>query len=198
MSSEGGDAGATCGEARRGGPAADQRHTWEESDPLGSQGRPPADSEEEPQPGEEDEEDDGEKGDNGGNTSSEEGAVGGRADKAQGMNSTCSSETCIPTPSCRICFQGAEQVFLLGLLSASVCTSHPSPARPQPKVKVSMLSPDWLTAAARLIRGDVKLLSGCLLLIGCLLVSADEASSVWVDHGRSSSCNGFPILCLND
>lgn len=47
---------------------------------------------------------------NGGDFSSEEGVVGGRCCKAQAMHSNCSSETCIPTPSCRICFQGAEQV----------------------------------------------------------------------------------------
>ncbi|KAM3866114.1 E3 ubiquitin-protein ligase MARCHF11 [Diretmus argenteus] len=37
----------------------------------------------------------------------------GRCCKTQTMHSTCSSETCIPTPSCRICFQGAEQGDLL-------------------------------------------------------------------------------------
>uniref|UniRef100_A0A3B3U268 Membrane associated ring-CH-type finger 11 n=1 Tax=Poecilia latipinna TaxID=48699 RepID=A0A3B3U268_9TELE len=112
MSAEEGDAGPACGEAA-GAPAAQQRLTWEESDPLGSQGRPQPDGEEEPQPGEdEEEEEEAEKisgEENGGNTSSEEGAVGGRCGKTQAMPSTCSSETCIPTPSCRICFQGAEQ-----------------------------------------------------------------------------------------
>uniref|UniRef100_A0A672FYH4 RING-type E3 ubiquitin transferase n=1 Tax=Salarias fasciatus TaxID=181472 RepID=A0A672FYH4_SALFA len=49
----------------------------------------------------------------GGNISSEDGAVGGRSCKAPAMHSNCSSETCIPTPSCRICFQGAEQGDLL-------------------------------------------------------------------------------------
>ncbi|XP_072567261.1 E3 ubiquitin-protein ligase MARCHF11 [Paramormyrops kingsleyae] len=34
-------------------------------------------------------------------------------DKAGTLQSDCSSETCIPTPSCRICFQGAEQGQLL-------------------------------------------------------------------------------------
>uniref|UniRef100_A0A147AYW4 RING-type E3 ubiquitin transferase n=1 Tax=Fundulus heteroclitus TaxID=8078 RepID=A0A147AYW4_FUNHE len=119
MSTEGGDAGPACGE-EEGAPAASQRHTWkQESDPLRSQGRPQPDGQEEPQPGEEDEEQEEEEeaegracaADSGGNTSSEEGAVGGRCDKA--MHSTCSSETCIPTPSCRICFQGAEQGELL-------------------------------------------------------------------------------------
>ncbi|XP_015233804.1 E3 ubiquitin-protein ligase MARCHF11 isoform X2 [Cyprinodon tularosa] len=123
MSTEGGDAGAAWGEAR-GSPTDNKRHTWEESDPLGSQGRPQPDGQEKPQPGEDEEEeeeeeegraraaDDGKfREDNGGNTSSEEGAVGGRSDKA--IPSTCSSDTCIPTPSCRICFQGAEQGDLL-------------------------------------------------------------------------------------
>lgn len=40
----------------------------------------------------------------------EDGSVGGGSCKAQAGHSNCSSETCIPTPSCRICFQGAEQV----------------------------------------------------------------------------------------
>ncbi|KAK5614656.1 hypothetical protein CRENBAI_012773 [Crenichthys baileyi] len=127
MNAEEGDAGPACGEAKA-APTINQRHTWEESDPLGSQGRPQPGSQKEPQSGGEDEEAgeeeeavgracaaDAEKfseEDNGGNTSSEEGAMGGRSDKEQAMHSTCSSETCIPTPSCRICFQGAEQVFL--------------------------------------------------------------------------------------
>lgn len=118
MSAEEGDAGPVAGD-----PAAKQRLTWEESDPLGSQGRPQPDGEEEPQPGEDEDEEEEAEGraraadaekisgeENGGNTSSEEGAVGGRCGKTQAMPSTCSSETCIPTPSCRICFQGAEQV----------------------------------------------------------------------------------------
>ncbi|MEQ2285514.1 hypothetical protein AMECASPLE_032677 [Ameca splendens] len=119
MNAEEGDAGSACGEAKA-APTFNQRHTWEESDPLGSQGRPQPDGQKEPQSGEEDEEAEGRacaadaekfsEEDNGGNTSSEEGAVGGRSDKEQAMHSTCSSETCIPTPSCRICFQGAEQV----------------------------------------------------------------------------------------
>uniref|UniRef100_A0A8C6VV70 RING-type E3 ubiquitin transferase n=2 Tax=Nothobranchius TaxID=28779 RepID=A0A8C6VV70_NOTFU len=89
-----------------------QSHTWEES-----QGRPHPDLE--AQRGEEEEGGcgaDAEKfneEDNGGSTSGEEGAVGGRSCKAQVMHSNSSSETCIPTPSCRICFQGAEQGDLL-------------------------------------------------------------------------------------
>ncbi|KAJ3594576.1 hypothetical protein NHX12_003883 [Muraenolepis orangiensis] len=46
----------------------------------------------------------------------EEGAVGGRrsVDKfPAALHSNSSSESCIPTPSCRICFQGAEQGDLL-------------------------------------------------------------------------------------
>lgn len=119
MSTEDGDAGPACGEAS-GGSAVTRRHTWEDHEPLASQGRP--------HPGEGDDarrEDEGEEAegcgdarggnaekfnveDNGGDFSREEGAVGGRSCKT--MHSNCSSETCIPTPSCRICFQGAEQV----------------------------------------------------------------------------------------
>ncbi|XP_056452246.1 E3 ubiquitin-protein ligase MARCHF11 [Gadus chalcogrammus] len=46
----------------------------------------------------------------------EEGAMGGRlcGDKSPAaLHSSSSSESCIPTPSCRICFQGAEQGDLL-------------------------------------------------------------------------------------
>lgn len=36
--------------------------------------------------------------------------VGQSAGKAETVGSSCSNESCIPTPGCRICFQGAEQV----------------------------------------------------------------------------------------
>jgi len=32
------------------------------------------------------------------------------AGKTETVGSSCSNESCIPTPGCRICFQGAEQV----------------------------------------------------------------------------------------
>ncbi|KAG8013802.1 hypothetical protein GBF38_015974, partial [Nibea albiflora] len=121
MSTEEGEAGSACGEAR-GGTAVTHCHTWEEGEPHGSQGRPHPDDEEEGDEAEQgEEEEEGDEGDgcregrscggsNAGNiSSSEDGAVGGRSCKAQAMHSNCSSETCIPTPSCRICFQGAEQ-----------------------------------------------------------------------------------------
>uniref|UniRef100_A0A3Q0RWE9 RING-type E3 ubiquitin transferase n=1 Tax=Amphilophus citrinellus TaxID=61819 RepID=A0A3Q0RWE9_AMPCI len=130
MSTEEGEAGPACVEAS-GGTTITHRHTWEESEPHGSQGRPHPDDEDEVRGGEEGEGAEGCRegrscrdacgGDtekftvenNGGNFSSEDGAVGGRSCKAQTMHSNCSSETCIPTPSCRICFQGAEQGDLL-------------------------------------------------------------------------------------
>ncbi|XP_076003280.1 E3 ubiquitin-protein ligase MARCHF11-like [Genypterus blacodes] len=140
MSTEEGEAGPACGEeeARRGYPqggatVAPHRHTWEEGKQLGTPGHPhPHDDEEEDDEEEEEEEEEeaeqvDEEGyrerpdacgrtvrnfnvenNEGGHFSSEEGAVGGTK-----MNSNCSSETCIPTPSCRICFQGAEQGDLL-------------------------------------------------------------------------------------
>ncbi|XP_071381971.1 E3 ubiquitin-protein ligase MARCHF11 [Centroberyx affinis] len=136
MSAEEGEAGPACGEARRGEPqggAAITHHTWEEGEPHGSQGHPHPDDEEEEDEEDEAEEEDEEEGgggrerldasggaarkfnveNNGGDFSSEEGVAGGRCCKAQAMHSNCSSETCIPTPSCRICFQGAEQGDLL-------------------------------------------------------------------------------------
>ncbi|GAA6224455.1 E3 ubiquitin-protein ligase MARCH11 [Lates japonicus] len=130
MSTEEGEAGPACGEAR-GGTTIAHRHTWEEGEPHGSQGRPHPDDEDEAEQGEGEEEgEDCREGqscrdtcggnaekfngeDNGGNFSSEDGAVGGTSCKTQAMHSNCSSETCIPTPSCRICFQGAEQGELL-------------------------------------------------------------------------------------
>ena len=113
------------GEAR-GGTATTHRHTWEE-EPRAPRERPHPGDEDQAEPGEEREERDGgvdrreDRGcgdtfggdpqeSNRGDFSSEDGAVGGAACKTQGMHSSCSSETCIPTPSCRICFQGAEQV----------------------------------------------------------------------------------------
>lgn len=84
MSTEEGEAGSACGEA-----TVSRRHTWDEGEPRGSQGRP--------RPEDEAEQGEGCAGDDEGG-------------KAQAMHSNCSSETCIPTPSCRICFQGAEQV----------------------------------------------------------------------------------------
>ena len=119
-------------EASRGAAVA-HRHTWEEGDPHGSQGRPRLGDEDEAERGEEEEDEEEEEGegcregrgcgdacggaaeyldgeDSGGNISTEDGAVGGTSSKTQAMHSNCSSETCIPTPSCRICFQGAEQV----------------------------------------------------------------------------------------
>uniref|UniRef100_A0A3P8RZE4 RING-type E3 ubiquitin transferase n=1 Tax=Amphiprion percula TaxID=161767 RepID=A0A3P8RZE4_AMPPE len=101
-------------EEERGGAAVTRRHTWEEEredgEPHGAQGRP--------RPGDEDEAPRGERedcgeacggpGGSGGDFSGEDGSC-----KPQTMHSNCSSETCIPTPSCRICFQGAEQGDLL-------------------------------------------------------------------------------------
>lgn len=118
MSTEEGEAGSPCGEAR-GGTTITHRHTWDEGEPHDSQGRPHPDDEEEEE-AEQGEEAGGCRegrgcgdacgGNNTGSFSGEDEAVGGRSCKAQAMHSNCSSETCIPTPSCRICFQGAEQV----------------------------------------------------------------------------------------
>ncbi|XP_068582158.1 E3 ubiquitin-protein ligase MARCHF11 [Cebidichthys violaceus] len=124
MSTEEGEVGPACGEAR-GGTAITHRRTWEESEPRGSQGRRSPDDDE-AERGEEEEEGEGSRegrscgdacdGHDAGTFSSEDGAVGGvggRPCKEQTMHSNCSSDTCIPTPSCRICFQGAEQGDLL-------------------------------------------------------------------------------------
>ncbi|XP_029380769.1 E3 ubiquitin-protein ligase MARCH11 [Echeneis naucrates] len=92
----------------RGAAAGSHRHTWEGGAPLGCQGRP--------RPAEEDDAGPAEEPSAGEDTcggAGEEGAVGGTTCKTQAMHSNCSSETCIPTPSCRICFQGAEQGDLL-------------------------------------------------------------------------------------
>ncbi|KAI3375308.1 hypothetical protein L3Q82_021093 [Scortum barcoo] len=113
MSAE--EGGAAGGEAR-GGTADTRSHTWGEGEPHGAQGRPHPEEEEDEAEQAEEEEDcrDACGEDNGGDVSGEDGgAVGGRPCKAQAMHSNCSSETCIPTPSCRICFQGAEQGDLL-------------------------------------------------------------------------------------
>ncbi|KAF0046482.1 E3 ubiquitin-protein ligase MARCHF11 [Scophthalmus maximus] len=95
------------GEARA-GTATTRRHSWEE-------GRPhPAEEEEEEEEASAGGEDCGQGrscGDgDAGHSSGEDAAVGA---KTQTMRSNCSSDTCIPTPSCRICFQGAEQGDLL-------------------------------------------------------------------------------------
>lgn len=47
-----------------------------------------------------------------------EDSAGQSAGKTETLGSSCSNESCIPTPGCRICFQGAEQVksFLLRYL----------------------------------------------------------------------------------
>ncbi|XP_068422962.1 E3 ubiquitin-protein ligase MARCHF11 [Clinocottus analis] len=109
------------GEAAAGGST--RRHTWDQSDPEpGEQGRSGGGDDEDDAA----DEDDGDGGDdarNGhgdaaaaGNVSSEEdAAAGGSSCKGRPamMHSSCSSETCVPTPSCRICFQGAEQGDLL-------------------------------------------------------------------------------------
>ncbi|XP_069026299.1 E3 ubiquitin-protein ligase MARCHF11 [Embiotoca jacksoni] len=142
MSTEEGEAGPARGEAREGTTSTHRRHTWEEGEPRGSQGRPHPDDEDEARQGEEEEEEGGEEEEekkeaegcregrscsdacggnvekiseenNEGNFSVEDGEVGGTSCKAQAMHSNCSSENCIPTPSCRICFQGAEQGDLL-------------------------------------------------------------------------------------
>ncbi|XP_055059234.1 E3 ubiquitin-protein ligase MARCHF11 [Misgurnus anguillicaudatus] len=39
--------------------------------------------------------------------------AGNRAGKTETVGSSCSNESCVPTPGCRICFQGAEQGELL-------------------------------------------------------------------------------------
>lgn len=122
MSTEGGDVGPDCGE-EKGGSAV--THSWDESEPLGYQGCPHPDGldgAEEEAGGDGSEKFNVE--DSGGNTSSEEGAVGGRSCKV--MHSNCSSETCIPTPSCRICFQGAEQVGLQLLSTLHICPCYES------------------------------------------------------------------------
>ncbi|XP_030016515.1 E3 ubiquitin-protein ligase MARCH11 [Sphaeramia orbicularis] len=127
MSTEEGEAGEA-----RGGTAVAHRLTWEEEkeeekeeEESGPQGRPrpeelDAAEERAEEAQEAEEEGRGDGGacgefsvDNttGGDFSAEEGAVGGTSVKA--MHSNCSSDTCIPTPSCRICFQGAEQGDLL-------------------------------------------------------------------------------------
>ncbi|XP_074506118.1 E3 ubiquitin-protein ligase MARCHF11 isoform X1 [Sebastes fasciatus] len=134
MSTEGGEAGPACGGADTTTSITSitsitQHHTWEEGEAHGSQGRRQPEDEDEAGQGEEEEEEEEEEGrscrdacegNNVGDLSGEDGAdgadgaVGGRSScKEQTMHSNCSSDTCIPTPSCRICFQGAEQGDLL-------------------------------------------------------------------------------------
>lgn len=107
MSTEEGEADPACGEAMGGAAAA-----WDKSEPHRSAARRPPDDAE---PGEEGEGSGGSSGDDARNLFREDGAVGGGSGcKEPAMHSNCSSsETCIPTPSCRICFQGAEQGALL-------------------------------------------------------------------------------------
>ncbi|XP_032386995.1 E3 ubiquitin-protein ligase MARCH11 [Etheostoma spectabile] len=121
MNTEEGEAGAACGETRGEDTGITDRHTWDGGEPLDRQGRRHPEDEDGAPKQAEDREGCREgrgcrgagEGSNGGNFSSEEGAVGGASCKEQTMHSNCSSETCIPTPSCRICFQGAEQGDLL-------------------------------------------------------------------------------------
>lgn len=108
MSTGAGEPGSATGD-----DSVSHRHTCDDGEARGSQGRAP--------PGEEVR--------SCGDTC---GADAGECScKAQGMHSNCSSETCIPTPSCRICFQGAEQVrdaILHGVVFST------------------LLNTDWLTA----------------------------------------------------
>ncbi|XP_037642241.1 E3 ubiquitin-protein ligase MARCHF11 isoform X2 [Sebastes umbrosus] len=134
MSTEEGEAGPACGGADTTTSITSitsitQHHTWDEGEAHGSQGRRQPEDEDEAGQGEEEEEEEEEEGrscrdacegNNVGDLSGEDGAdgadgaVGGRSScKEQTMHSNCSSDTCIPTPSCRICFQGAEQGDLL-------------------------------------------------------------------------------------
>ncbi|KAK5860441.1 hypothetical protein PBY51_021918 [Eleginops maclovinus] len=124
MSTEEGEA---CGGEVKGSDTLPHSHTWgePEGEPHGGgEGRLHPGAEEEAQPGEEDgcrearSCGDACEGTTGGHFSQEEEeeeeeVLGGRSCKEQTMHSNSSSETCIPTPSCRICFQGAEQGDLL-------------------------------------------------------------------------------------
>ncbi|KAK1878785.1 E3 ubiquitin-protein ligase MARCH11 [Dissostichus eleginoides] len=122
MSTEEGE--ACGGEEVKGGETLPHSHTWGEGEPrVGGERRLNPGEEKEEEPGEEKEEEarscrDACEGNNGGHFSreeaeEEEGVLGGKSCKEQTMHSNSSSETCIPTPSCRICFQGAEQGALL-------------------------------------------------------------------------------------
>lgn len=91
MSTEAAEAGPAGG-----GAAVSRRHTCED----GPQGRPQS-GDEGPSCGDTCGSEDG---------GSDDAAAGSGSCKPQAMHSNSSSETCIPTPSCRICFQGAEQV----------------------------------------------------------------------------------------
>lgn len=117
MSTEEGE--ARGGEEAKGGETLPHSHTWGEGEPHGGgERRLHPGEEKEEEPGEEEEARgyrDACEGNNGGHFSREEeeeevGVLGGKSCKEQTMHSNSSSETCIPTPSCRICFQGAEQV----------------------------------------------------------------------------------------
>lgn len=108
-------------------PAAGRRHTCED----GSQGRPQS-GEEGPSCGETS---------GGGDGGGEDGAAGGRVCKPQAAPSNSSSETCIPTPSCRICFQGAEQV---------------GPARFRPGDKVRTTTTEWCCRRAGKTQGRAR------------------------------------------
>nr|XP_010778770.1 PREDICTED: E3 ubiquitin-protein ligase MARCH11-like [Notothenia coriiceps] len=120
MSTEEGE--ARGGEEVKGGETLPHSHTWGEGEPHGGgERRLNPGEEKEEEPGEEEEARscrDACEGNNGGHFSREEeeeevGVLGGKSCKEQTMHSNSSSETCIPTPSCRICFQGAEQGALL-------------------------------------------------------------------------------------
>lgn len=62
--------------------------------------------------------------------------VGESEGKTETVSSSCSNESCIPTPGCRICFQGAEQVksgrpfirsvYLIYSLSMYICVTPTS------------------------------------------------------------------------
>ena len=114
MSTEEGE--ACGGEEVKGGETLPHSHTWGEGEPHGGEERRLNTGEEkEEEPGEEEEARSCRDACDGGHLSREEeeeevGVLGGRLCKEQTMHSNSSSETCIPTPSCRICFQGAEQV----------------------------------------------------------------------------------------
>ncbi|CAL8277266.1 unnamed protein product [Lota lota] len=126
MSAEEGEAGPAYGgaEPREGCTTTTPLTATEEDPPRVPQGSPR--SVDEPRDGsggnapagkaESDEEEDEEREDEEERASGEEGAVGGRrsVDKSlAALHSNSSSESSIPTPSCRICFQGAEQGNLL-------------------------------------------------------------------------------------
>lgn len=147
MSAEEAEEGAACG-----GGAASRRHTWAGGAPHGSQGRPQSEEEagraadgregrscrDACGGGGEDDDDEA------GTLSGEDGAdLGAGACKAPAMHSNCSSDTCIPTPSCRICFQGAEQVRGFGSRRGGVGVGAQGEATRTPELQL-----DWLTRGA--------------------------------------------------